>query len=801
MRDSGAEGGGDQLMKLVSCHIDNFGKLSNEDRDFTEGINCIFTENGSGKSTLASFIKVMLYGFSNEKSRSEFENERKFFRPWQGGTYGGNLTFEKDGTNYCIYRTFGNKESEDVLKIMNTSTGMADHCFEPNPGIALFGIDGDSFERTAFVSQQDCETKVTSDISARIGGVSERDDDMKKYESADALLKKESDRLSPDRATGVINKEENELSKLKDLFRNIDSQRNLCDELTAKTEDALSKTESDRKRQAELKKRTDAYRKYLDLKEQKDHYESLKAAKEKAEDDLRSAKSVFEGTIPDAGTAKKWVEDSTALRDDEKEIASLELTPAEEERLEAEAKKFAKSIPASSEIDRLVNQWNMIQELKDELPDRREEAELLKNQALEAQREKYKPFIALLIIGIVIILGAVAAAIFVHPAIGAAAVIGIGLIIYGAILRKKHNDETRTSGEGTARRYNELMSRIAEDEELVEGTEMDAQDLLGNVGIQYVGRSAMSDLMTLRNEVKEYEALKEKKKHHQDVIKEKDFENRLAAVKEYVKGCSVMGTRASIPESSAAEICVPVNDIATRVEQIGLREEDLQTAAKKVSVFEADHDVSKYQGLVSPEPEMISIDDLDEALTKAEVSLKDNEKLYEACKKELAEAEEICTAMEDAKEEYDTRSEELKALRDRYQTIVKTREYLKNARDSFNTRYIKDIQDAFDKYYGMLTDDEKKYTIDANLDVTYVEQGQLRDPKTLSEGYKDLVGLCRRVAMADAMYNAEKPFLVLDDPFVNLDDKKLAGASKFIKDISSGYQIIYFTCQSARAFK
>jgi DNA repair exonuclease SbcCD ATPase subunit len=800
MCDSGTEGGGDRRMKLVSCHIDNFGKLCNEDRDFTEGINCIHTDNGSGKSTLASFIKVMLYGFSNEKSRSEIENERKFFKPWQGGTYGGSLTFEKDGVNYCIYRTFGNKESEDVLKIMNTSTGMADHSFEPIPGIALFGIDADSFERTAFVSQQDCATAVTSDISARIGGVSERDDDMKKYEAADALLKKESDRLTPDRATGLINKEEAELSKLKDLFRNIDSQRNLCEELTSKTEEALSKKEADKERQAELKKRTDAYRKYLDLKEQKDNYENLKAAKEKAEDDLRTAKSVFEGSIPDAETAKKWVETSVVLRDDEKEIASLELTPAETERLENENKKFAKSIPASSEIDRLVNQWNMIQELKDELPDRREEAELLKNQALEAQREKYKPFIVMLIVGIVIILAAAGAAIFVHPAIGAAAVLGIGLIVYGAILNKKHNDETRTSGEGTARRYNELMSKIAEDEELVEGTEMDAQDLLGNVGIQYVGRSAMSDLMNLRNEVKEYEALKAKKQHHLDVIKEKDFDNRLSELKEYVKGCSVVGTRASIPESTAAEMCVPVNDIATRVEQIGLREEDLKIAAKKVSVFETDHDVSKYQGLVCPEPEVISLDDLDEALTKAEVSLNDDEKLYEACKKELAEAEEICSAMEDAKEEYDSRSEELKVLHDRYNTIIKTRECLKTARDNFNTRYIKDIQAAFDKYYEILSGDEKKYTIDANLNVTYVEQGQPRVPETLSEGFKDLVGLCRRVAMADAMYTAEKPFLVLDDPFVNLDDKKLAGASKFIKDISSGYQIIYFTCQNARAF-
>lgn len=31
-----------------------------------------------------------------------------------------------------------------------------------------------------------------------------------------------------------------------------------------------------------------------------------------------------------------------------------------------------------------------------------------------------------------------------------------------------------------------------------------------------------------------------------------------------------------------------------------------------------------------------------------------------------------------------------------------------------------------------------------------------------------------RFALVDAMYPGEKPFLILDDPFVNLDDEKLA---------------------------
>ena len=789
-------------MRLVSCHVENFGKLSNVDKDFSEGLNCFQEDNGSGKSTLASFIKVMFYGFSNEKSRSDIDNERKFFRPWQTGTYGGNLTFEKDGVKYCIYRTFGTKESEDVFKIMNTETGMANHDFEPVPGIALFGIDADSFERTAYVSQQDCATSVTSDISARIGGVSERDDDMRKFEAADEKLKKECDRLTPDRATGLINKEEAELSKLKDLFRNIESQNTLREELTAKRDEAAIKVASYKGRQDSLRERLEKLRAFLDLREQKANYENLKAAKEKADDDLRSAKSYFDGVIPDDETAKKMIQDAELLREDEKELAAHELTPAEAERLEEETKKFEKSIPSSKAIDNLIRQWNTIQDLKDELPDRREEAEAIKNAALEAQRETFKPFVILAAAGGAVILIGILLAIFIHPAIALVCLLGIGAIVYGFIIKKKHDDETRTSGEGSVRRYNELMTQIAEDEELVEGTEMDAQDLLGTVGIQLVGKSAMADLMNLRNQVKEYEALKEKKKRHEEMVQEINFDSRLQEVKDYVKKCAIMGLKASsIPEATAAEICVPVNEISTRVEQINARAEDARLAATKVNVFETDHDVTKYEGLVRPEEETVTVYDLEEALAKSELAQKDDEKELESYKRELEEADDIYAAMENAREEYEGRNEKLDELKLKYETLVKTREYLAKARDSFNTKYIKDIQASFDKYYQMLGGDSREFTIDANLNVTYVEQGQPRVPDTLSEGYQDLVGLCRRVAMADAMYTAEKPFLVLDDPFVNLDDRKLGGAKEFINKISSEYQVVYFTCQSARAFK
>ena len=56
-------------MRLLSCHIENFGKLHEFDMDFDNGLNVILQDNGWGKSSLAAFLKVMFYGFSGDAKR------------------------------------------------------------------------------------------------------------------------------------------------------------------------------------------------------------------------------------------------------------------------------------------------------------------------------------------------------------------------------------------------------------------------------------------------------------------------------------------------------------------------------------------------------------------------------------------------------------------------------------------------------------------------------------------------------------------------------------------------------------
>ena len=86
-----------------------------------------------------------------------------------------------------------------------------------------------------------------------------------------------------------------------------------------------------------------------------------------------------------------------------------------------------------------------------------------------------------------------------------------------------------------------------------------------------------------------------------------------------------------------------------------------------------------------------------------------------------------------------------------------------------------------------------------NFEIRYERNGMERSEKHLSAGQRSICAFCFRMALIENMYTDEKPFLILDDPFVNLDQKHLDRVKVILKKISENLQIIYFTCHESRA--
>ena len=138
-------------------------------------------------------------------------------------------------------------------------------------------------------------------------------------------------------------------------------------------------------------------------------------------------------------------------------------------------------------------------------------------------------------------------------------------------------------------------------------------------------------------------------------------------------------------------------------------------------------------------------------------------------------------------------------MEERLTVVELAKRYLDEAKVSFTARYMEPVKTGFSKYYdilaGITADD---YVLDANMTLLAKEAGLPRNIRLLSQGRQDLLDICMRMALVDGMYEEEKPFVVMDDPFVNLDESRLNGAIEFLNQISSVYQVIYFSCHESR---
>ena len=114
------------------------------------------------------------------------------------------------------------------------------------------------------------------------------------------------------------------------------------------------------------------------------------------------------------------------------------------------------------------------------------------------------------------------------------------------------------------------------------------------------------------------------------------------------------------------------------------------------------------------------------------------------------------------------------------------------------SRYLDPVSRGCRYYLDLLGEERDKLRFNADGAPLCEEGGRLREIGFYSTGMKELIGFCLRVALVDAVFTKDPPVLVLDDPFVNLDDEKTERAKRLIKELSRRYQIIYMTCKKER---
>lgn len=132
--------------------------------------------------------------------------------------------------------------------------------------------------------------------------------------------------------------------------------------------------------------------------------------------------------------------------------------------------------------------------------------------------------------------------------------------------------------------------------------------------------------------------------------------------------------------------------------------------------------------------------------------------------------------------------------------LQKTAAYLKLAAERLSERYKEKTQTALRRYLSLLQpQDTKPYHLSTTFDMRRDEGGTLQPIDAYSKGTRELYFFALRLSLVDALFEKEQPFLLLDDPFANLDDEHVALAKSVLTALSADRQILYFTCTAERA--
>ncbi len=699
-------------MRLISCHIENFGKLHELDIDFDPGESVIFEENGWGKSTLAAFIRIMFYGFENEGKRDGNVNERARYTPWQKGVYGGRIVFEAGGQICRLERTFDpKKSSSDTCDLYDHETNLRQKISEDQIpggtyGAFFFGIDSSSFRKTVFIGQKECAaTEITSEISARIGRVSDQTADMGNYETVRSNLEKELNYLTPRRKTGQISRLKMEVAELGETVRN----RSALQKQLRQIEEQIRGLRSDRKsrmdEQKNISEQVEQFDQDREIRLQAEQYKNLLEAEEEAGEQLSREQSGISGKPP-------------TLR----------------------------------EIDEWLGGIRKSKMVRGSLKSRREQAELLNMMSASGNAAEERTSRIFLVTGILMLLAGIALILTGYRLPGAL-LSGGGIVAAVIWCFQKYRDRRHSSEslvevdafKAAQSKYRTILQEIEEDEREAEETEIQARSFLASCGMP-VDPAPVGD-----------------------------------------------------PE-------LALQELRYKVVNLQLSWQEYQRRKKERTSFEREHDCRALQDFLKRElndgntsVNPFSLRSLSAARNQLQTEMDDlTSRLYELENQAEAMARKL-EEMELAEAEFAEKQQKIRELQHRYDVISRTKEYLEQAKVNFSAHYMEPVRSAFDRYYRMISEEENRiYELDADFRIRVREQGGLHDTQLLSEGYQDLIGLCRRMAMIDAMYQKEKPFLIFDDPFTHLDDRRLAGALRFLDRIAEEYQVLYFSCSEAR---
>ncbi len=757
-------------MKLVSLYIENFGGLSQYSQEFSDGLTVINQPNGFGKTTLAEFIRAMFYGFPR-KAKTLDKSLRQKYTPWNGGKCGGNLTFQLEGKQYRIERTFGATPRGDSFNLIDLETNKKSTRFSEEIGVELFGLDSDSFERSTYMPQlHEALSLTTGSIQAKLSNLVEDTNDINNFTKAVTALKAKRTGFIPYRGTGgTVAQAQGAISRLQaELDHCRDQERTLASRET-ELEEWERQLARDQKELEETRKKIVTASAAAADAAAREQYRRL----EGQHDQLCGKKAQLEPMLTDSELLDDLAEQNRELMRTRHEWELLQ--SFDEGRLQELELVFAGGIPTEEELSAGRQHLARIRELQQErimlsaaIP---EEKDIKKQSPLSA--------ILLLIPGIGGIAGGIVLLVqrLFWPG-GIALGLGIGALLASIFLfvRLMVSQALATSRQN---RPEQLRINVIGQEILA------LEQLVRELVRPFTGKENLSDALE--------EVARNASAYRQLRLEQAQRRERAAQLNTQIQQLTELLHRH-----------LGTGDVEKNILQRRLAIAQHREICDRLAHLEREmEDFRNTHGSELSAPE--TGDSLDLALLQQREGQLTMQ-ITDLTRKTLAHRQ-LIRSLQQKMEQIPQLQEELDLWQSRKQEGQKNAQllddtvtFLERAKENLQTSYLGPIRQQFDRYMQLLMEESsEKILMTADLEVSLERYGQSRELGYFSAGQTDVVMLCMRLALVDALFRDVKPFVILDDPFVNLDDHRTAQALALLQELAREKQIVYLVCHSSRS--
>jgi len=731
-------------VKILSCNINGFGGLCDLSFDFDSNLSCIIEKNGFGKTTLAAFIKAMFFGMPTARKNASLDSsDRAKYNPWSASCFGGQLVFSLGDKKYRIVRKFDAKTpTRDEFMLLDADTGLASNDFSENIGEEIFGLNEEAFVKSTFSNGNVNLDGLPENIRAKISSSVNVADDLDSFSVAEKNLKEAYKRVKKD-----IDECKQKIQNAKTLSERYKRENDEYSRINSQIAELTQGLNLAEKQEEEIIKAYNACAKSdADLIKKKNYDEANeKSAILKERIDLVMQKYTKE--MPDYS----FCDELHRAVGDNDEISIMLTAQRQSLQRFGEQTVFEKFEENYTDKDTIQNLQSL---------------EMSTKQSSEGEKSTVKapPKFIIPLLSVFVLLGV--ALCFVNVIIAAVIISVFGVLLATMIA---------------------LTIAAQKSSALLLGERDKAKNELDSFIEKYYGKDSTASLNKLVVDLDLYD-------NHYRPTKNKlcELEN---ALKENLKDIAVLLEKIGYSGQNKDNLSALDNEIRRDLDRLIQLKNEL-----KECLLRRDENFDKEAF------ERLKDQNCDSSTAEIEQKLSLVRSRINELKNSIVDKKNaiftVSLAGENLNEQQQIIEDETENLlqnQNNSAVILKTLELLENAKNELFKKYAQSIIDAFDKYSGVFfASQQNDFNIGTELDITVKQDGVAHKASAFSEGQQSIIDVCLRLSLVDAMFENERPFLILDDPFYALDDENFKKAAELIRKVSENTQVIYLTCNLSR---